>query len=601
MTLVEMDSPTRDGRGKDSALRDWVRALEATAPIAGQPQRILLDAIDDIAQIHGDAPALIAENGTLTYRALVERSRRYARWALEQKLAKGQTVCLMMPNRPDYMAVWLGITAVGGVVSLVNTQLRGAALTHCIDIVAPTHVIVATECVEQFRSAQSTARPKIWSYGDTGYLPIDREIERFSPSPLTGAERRATSIADRALTIYTSGTTGLPKAANVSHRRIMQWSLWFAGLMNTGPDDCMYDCLPMYHSVGGVVATGALLVRGGSAAIRERFSASQFWNDIAKWDCTLFQYIGELCRYLANAPKHPREREHRLRLACGNGLRADTWEKFQSRFAIPKILEFYAATEGNVSLYNVEGKIGAIGRVPPFLSHRFPLALVKFDVLSGAPARDAQGRAIRCATNEIGEAIGRIGHGTADASGEFEGYTGASDTERKVLRDVFEAGDAWYRTGDLMRRDEHGFYFFVDRVGDTFRWKGENVATSEVAAALTEFPGIGEATVYGVAVPGTEGAAGMAALVADRTLDFAKLRRHLAKRLPGYARPLFLRLTANIAATSTFKHDKNQLAREGFDVAVVRDEIYFDDPERQAYVPLDAALYERIVAGKIRL
>ena len=190
----------------------------------------------------------------------------------------------------------------------------------------------------------------------------------------------------------------------------------------------------------------------------------------------------------------------------------------------------------------------------------------------------------------------------ADAGGgEFEGYTGAADTERKILRDVFEAGDAWYRTGDLMRRDEHGFYYFVDRIGDTFRWKGENVATSEVAAALIEFPGIGEATVYGVAVPGTEGAAGMAALVIDRTLDFAELRRHLTRRLPAYARPLFLRLSANIAATSTFKHNKSELAREGFDVAVVRDEIYFDDPERQAYVAFDAALYERIVAGKIRL
>ena len=601
MTLIEMDRPMRDGRRKDSALRDWVRALEATAPIAGQPRRILLDAVGDIAQIHGDAPALIGEHDTLTYRALVERSRRYARWALGQKLGKGQTVCLVMPNRPDYMAAWLGITAVGGVVSFVNTQVRGPSLTHCIDIVAPAHAIVAAECVEQFRSAQLTARPKIWSYGGSDYLPIDRELERFSSSPLTDAERRATSIADRALTIYTSGTTGLPKAANVSHRRIMQWSLWFAGLMDIGPDDRMYDCLPMYHSVGGVVATGALLVRGGSVVVREKFSVSQFWDDIADWNCTLFQYIGELCRYLVNAPAHPRERAHRLRLACGNGLRADTWEKFQSRFAIPKILEFYAATEGNVSLYNVEGKIGAIGRVPPFLSHRFPLTLVKFDVVSGEPTRDAQGRAIRCATDEVGEAIGRIGHGSADAGGEFEGYTGAADTERKILRDVFEAGDAWFRTGDLMRRDERGFYFFVDRVGDTFRWKGENVATSEVAAALMEFTGIREATVYGVAVPGTEGAAGMAALVIDRRLDFAELRRHLTKRLPGYARPLFLRLTANIAATSTFKHDKNQLAREGFDIAVVRDEIYFDDPERQAYVPLDAALYQRINAGTIRL
>ncbi len=185
------------------------------------------------------------------------------------------------------------------------------------------------------------------------------------------------TIADRALTIYTSGTTGLPKAANVSHRRLLQWSLWFAGLLDTGPDDRMYDCLPMYHSIGGVVATGALLVRGGSVVIREKFSASQFWNDVTDWDCTLFQYIGELARYLVDAPAHPRERKHRLRLACGNGMRAEIWQQFQSRFEIPRILEFYAATEGNVSLYNVEGKVGAIGRVPPFLAHRFAPALVQ--------------------------------------------------------------------------------------------------------------------------------------------------------------------------------------------------------------------------------
>ncbi|MGB6344564.1 MAG: long-chain-acyl-CoA synthetase, partial [Xanthobacteraceae bacterium] len=581
---------------------DWVRALEATAPIARRPQRLLLDAIEEAAQGRGDAPALISERGTLTYGALIERSRRFGRWALAQKLDEEQTVCLMMPNRPEYMAVWLGITAVGGVVSLVNTQLRGPALAHCIDIVAPAHAIVAAECVESFRSAQLSSVPKVWSYGDSDYLPIDRALDQFSPAPLTKVERRATTIADRALTIYTSGTTGLPKAANVSHRRLLQWSLWFAGLMNAGAADRMYDCLPMYHSVGGVAATGALLVRGGSVVLREKFSSSQFWDDVADWDCTLFQFIGELCRYLVNAPEHPREREHRLRLACGNGLRAETWQKFQSRFAIPRILEFYAATEGNVSLYNVEGKIGAIGRVPPFLSHRFPLVLVKFDAISGVPARDAQGRAVRCATNEVGEAIGRIGDATADAgSGAFEGYSSAADTQRKILRDVFEAGDAWFRTGDLMRRDEHGFYYFVDRIGDTFRWKGENVATSEVAAAVLEFPGIGEATVYGVPVPGTDVKAGMAALVADRSLDFAKLRRHLAERLPGYARPLFLRLTTGIAATSTFKHNKNQLVHEGFNVSAGRDEVYFDDPERQAYVQLDAALYQRIVAGKIRL
>jgi fatty-acyl-CoA synthase len=601
MALVEIEREAPVSRGKDTALRDWVRALEATAPIDANPQRILPGVIGELAHSQGEAEALIWTRGTLTFRALAERANRYARWALGQNLAKGETVCLIMPNRPEYMAIWLGITAVGGVVSLINTQLRGPSLAHCIDIVAPKHVIVADESIGQFRSAALTSRPKIWSHGGRAPLRIDLEVERFSPAPLTPAERRAVTTADRALTIYTSGTTGLPKAANVSHYRLMQWSFWFAGLMDTGPDDRMYDCLPMYHSIGGVVATGAVLVHGGSVVIREKFSAREFWTDITDWDCTLFQYIGELCRYLINAPTHPRERKHRLRLCCGNGMRGDVWDKFQARFEIPRILEFYAATEGNVSLYNVEGKTGAIGRVPSFLAHRFPLALVHFDAVAGAPARNASGRCIRCATDEIGEAIGRIRDGSSQPGGEFEGYTSAAETERKILRNVFEPGDAWYRTGDLMRRDAGGFYYFVDRIGDTFRWKGENVATSEVAAALMAFPGIAAASVYGVSVPGTEGAAGMAALVADGALDFVELRHHLRRRLPSYARPLFLRLKDRIDVTGTFKQNKVALAREGFDLTVVRDPVYFDDPAREAYVPVDAALYERIDAGKLRL
>jgi fatty-acyl-CoA synthase len=592
---IERQAPASRG-GTEPALADWVRALEATAPISANPRRVLPTAIEELAQSRPDAEALISERGTFTFRTLAERSRRYARWALAQDLGKGETVCLLMPNRPDYMAIWLGITSVGGVVSLVNTQLRGPALAYCIDIVAPAHVIVAKECAEYLRSAELRSRPKIWSHGGRDYPRLDCEIERFSPSPLMKGERRIVTTADRALTIYTSGTTGLPKAANVSHRRLLQWSLWFAGLMNVGPDDRMYDCLPMYHAIGGVAAPGALLVRGGSVVLREKFSLGEFWNDVTDWDCTLFQYIGELARYLVNAPSQPRERKHRLRLACGNGLRADIWQQFQARFDIPRILEFYAATEGNVSLYNVEGKVGAVGRVPPFLTHRSALALVRFDAATDAPVRGADGRCIRCGTNEIGEAIGRIGKGA-----EFEGYSSAADIERKILRNVFAPGDAWYRTGDLMRRDAGGFFYFVDRIGDTFRWKGENVATSEVAAALLAFPGVREATVYGVAVPGTEGAAGMAALAADGALDFAALRAHLARRLPPYARPLFLRLKDRLETTATFKPQKTELKQQGFDLTVVRDPIYFDDPEQAAYVLLDAALYERINTGKIRV
>ena len=603
MILIEAEQARPRTGGKDGALRDWVRALEATAPIAANPRRILPCVIEELAETHGDAPALLSAHECLSFRALDDRVNRYARWALEQNLGKGETVCLVMPNRPEYMAIWLGVTKVGGVVSLINTNLRGSALAHCLDIVSPKHIIVAAELCDEVRAALATmtSRPKIWSHGSDDFAHIDRAIEKLSGGRLTEAERRGVTIADRALHIYTSGTTGLPKAANVSHHRLMQWSFWFAGLMNTGPDDRMYDCLPLYHSVGGVVATGAVLVRGGSVVIREKFSAREFWDDVVNWDCTLFQYIGELCRYLINAPEEPREKQHRLRLCCGNGLRADVWQKFQDRCAIPKILEFYAATEGNVSLYNVEGKVGAIGRVPSFLAHRFPLALVKFDPATQEPIRDEGGHCVRCATGDAGEAIGRIHDGAAHAAAEFEGYTDAVASQKKTLRDVFERGDAWYRTGDLMRADAGGYFYFVDRVGDTFRWKGENVASCEVAAAITAFPGITDATVYGVPVPGTEGAAGMVALVVDGRLDLMELRKHLARVLPSYARPLFLRIQERIAVTATFKHKKSELAHEGFDPAVSDDAIYFDDPSRQAYVRLDGALFERIKSSAVRL
>ena len=337
MTLIEVDQVRPRTSGKDSALRDWVRALEATAPIASNPRRILPRVIEEVAETHGDAPALLSAGECLTYRALDARANRYARWALGQNLGKGEAVCLVMPNRPEYLAIWLGITKVGGVVSLINTNLRGTALAHCLDTVGPKHIIIAAaELCGEVRAALATmaSQPKIWSHGSDDYVRIDRVIEKLSGGRLTEAERRCVTIADPALHIYTSGTTGLPKAAHVSHHRLMQWSFWFAGLMNTGPDDRMYDCLPLYHSVGGVVATGAVLVRGGSVVIRDKFSAREFWDDVVNWDCTLFQYIGELCRYLVNAPEQPREKQHRLRLCCGNGLRADIWQKFQDRFAI---------------------------------------------------------------------------------------------------------------------------------------------------------------------------------------------------------------------------------------------------------------------------
>jgi fatty-acyl-CoA synthase len=591
--------------GGDSARKAWLRALERTAPIAGAPRRIFPVVIEELAESFGDATALLSGAESLSYRALAARSNQYARWALAQGIAKGDAVCLLMPNRPEYMAIWLGIASIGGVVSLLNTNLVGASLAHCIDIVMPKRIIVGAEFAATLAAAlpDAAGADKVWVHGagHERFARIDLDLERHAGGPLRGTERRPLTIEDRALYIYTSGTTGLPKAANVSHFRLMQWSHWFAGMMDVRPGDRMYNCLPMYHSVGGVLATGAVLVGGGSVAVRDRFTARDFWNDVVRFDCTLFQYIGELCRYLLQTTPCAHEAEHRIRLCCGNGLRPDVWDAFKTRFRIPRIFEFYASTEGNVSLFNIEGRPGAIGRNPPYLAHRSSVALVRFDLEKEAPLRDGQGRCIRCAADETGEAIGRIGTGQADIGSRFDGYTSAQASNDKVLRDVFEPGDAWFRTGDLMRRDADGYYHFVDRIGDTYRWKGENVSTTEVAGAICEFPGVADATVYGVAIPGVDGKAGMAALVAGAAFDLAAFRNHLGARLPVYARPLFMRMRSEIEVTGTFKHAKHELARQGFDPAATSDAIYLNDPERQAFVPLDAALYGRIQSGGLRL
>jgi len=588
-----------------SVAKAWLRALELTAPIQRNPNRVLPTVIEELAARLNDSLALASERESLTYRGLAERSNQYARWALEQGLAKGEVVCLLMTNRPEYFAIWLGITSVGGVVALLNTNLVGPSLAHCIHVVSPKHIIVAGEFVDALTNAlpSFTASPKIWIHGveHAQYDRIDLDIVRRSGGMLSEEERRPLTIEDRALYIYTSGTTGLPKAANVSHARVLQWSYWFAGMMGAQRTDRMYNCLPMYHSIGGVLVPGALLVCGGTVVIREKFSTSQFWSDVIRWDCTMFQYIGELCRYLLNAAPSSDDTSHRIRIACGNGLASEVWSSFKERFQIPQILEFYAATEGGVSLFNVQGKRGAIGHIPSYLAHRFSPALVRFDVEKNEPDRDDQGFCIRCGPNEIGEAIGKILYDPSNVSSRFEGYTDKKASDEKILRNVFEYGDSWVRTGDLMRKDQMGYFYFVDRIGDTFRWKGENVATSEVSEVISSFPGVKHVNVYGVKIPGTEGRGGMAALVIERDMSLPALREHLVSYLPAYARPLFLRICDEIFVTGTFKYSKTDLVRQGYDPAATVDVIYFDDPQSGAFVQLDEILYGRIQDGQIRL
>ena len=602
--MIEIQSTTPAGT-TSSAAKSWLRALELTAPIPRNRDRLMSTVVEELAALSGDAQALLSDRENLTYRGLAERANQYARWALEQGLAKGEVVCLLMTNRPEYFAIWLGITSIGGVVALLNTNLVGPSLAHCIHIVSSKYLIVSAEFVDTLSAAipNLTAAPEIWTHGidHASYQRIDPDIERRPSHTLSREERPSVTIDDRALYIFTSGTTGLPKAANVSHARVLQWSHWFAGMMGAEPTDRMYNCLPMYHSIGGVLVPGATLVGGGAVVIREKFSASQFWSDITRCDCTMFQYIGELCRYLLHAAPSSNERSHRIRMVCGNGLAPEVWDAFKDRFRIPQILEFYASTEGGVSLFNVQGKRGAIGHIPTYLAHRFAPALVKFDVEKDHPVRNDQGFCVRCGTNEIGEAIGKVVDNPSNVGSRFEGYTNKQASDDKILRNVFQPGDAWVRTGDLMRKDEKGFFYFVDRIGDTFRWKGENVATSEVSEAICAFPGVKHANVYGVAISGTEGRAGMAALVVEDGLDLPAFRKHLAGRLPAYAQPLFLRIRRDIEVTGTFKYSKTELVRQGYVPNITTDVIYFDNPESASFVQLDKLLYDRIQAGQIRL
>lgn len=592
-------------RSGETPIKGWIRALEKTALLRGDADITLPALMDDLAVQYGDRPALISEDEAVTYAELGRRANQYAGWARDQGLRAGETVCLMMHNCPDYVAIWLGVTRTGAVVALLNTNLTGVGLAHSIAIAAPAHIIASAEFAGRIHAIDTglASKPRLWRCGGSGpdavsWLALERAD--YSTARLGDAQTPPVPMRSVALHIYTSGTTGLPKAVNVSHYRIMEWSFWFAGMMDTGPGDRLYDCLPMYHSTGGVVAVGAMLVNGGAVVIRRRFSASRFWEDVADEGCTMFLYIGELCRYLLAAPHHPRETEHRLRLCFGNGLRADVWEAFERRFGIARIIEFYAATEGNVALYNCEGRPGAVGRVPPVLAHRFPVTLIRCDSVSGEPLRDQDGFCMRCTAHETGEAVGKIVAGGADASRSFEGYTDRSASERKILRNVFAANDVWFRTGDLMRRDAAGFFYFVDRIGDTFRWKGENVSTSEVAEILLAYPGVVEAVVYGVEIPSTDGRAGMAAITAGARFDIAGLHAHLAERLPVYARILFLRVCATLDMTGTFKPVKANLVHEGFGPAAEPDALYFNDMSKQAFVPLTADLRERILSGGVR-
>ena len=590
-------------RSEIAYAKGLLRVVKATKLATKREGFTLGDHLAEWAAQNGDRPALSNGEESLSYAQLDARANAYARWAQARGLGKGDNVALLMPNRPEFAAIWFGLVRAGLGVALLNTNLFGAALAHGLDVVDAKAVIVDPALSRAFDSARGHGKvaPPAYYYGEgpPGEPRLDLEIAAFSTRALSEAERPALKLSDPALYIYTSGTTGLPKAARITHSRALRIMLGFAAAVGATRHDRVYMCLPMYHSNGGLIALGLALSVGGSGFIREKFSASSFWSDCARENCTMFVYIGELCRYLMNTRPVPQDRAHKVRACVGNGLRPDIYEAFQRRFGVQKVFEFYGSTEGNVVMLNMDFKPGAVGRIPSWAASRFPVALAAYDVDADRHPRDAHGFAQPSGDDEVGELLAELRDDPNLPAAKFDGYADKAATEAKILRDVFKKGDAWFRSGDLMRRDARGYYYFVDRIGDTFRWKGENVATTQVAETISAFPGVEEALVYGVAAPGYEGRAGMAALVVSdmAKFDLAGLRAHLESALPAYARPLFLRIRAELEATGTFKPKKSALVAEGFDPAAISEPLYFDDRIARAYRPLDAELYASIVSG----
>jgi len=586
-------------------LRAALRSLKRVGAVYDDTSRTFADVIEGFAAEKPNNIAIVSDAGEMTYAELNAAANRYARWAREQGIGPDKSVALLMENRADYIVAWLGIIKAGGAAALINTNQMGSPLVHSLSISTADHLVLGPELAENYASAvDQLERPMtVWATGGNvqGAKDLDAILADRSPEPLASGFRDGLTTDNTALYIYTSGTTGNPKAAKISHARLLVMMGGFSAGANATEKDRMYICLPLYHSAGGVCAVGTTLTVGGSIIIKRRFSASEFWDDVVDNKATLFQYIGELCRYLLNTDPHPKERKHKVRMVIGNGLRPEIWLAFQNRFKIPKVLEFYGATEGNVALLNYDGTVGAIGRIPSWAKSNYNVEIVKFDVENEEPLRGSDGFCQVCAPSEVGEAIGKIINDPSKPTSRFDGYAKKEETEKKTLRNVFEEGDAWFRTGDLLKQDALGYYYFVDRIGDTFRWKGENVATSEVAEAISVFPGIKEANVYGVHVPGADGRAGMASIVSSEEVDLPKLRAHLEKQLAPYAQPLFVRIQPEMEITGTFKHRKVDLVKEGFDPEAISDRIFFNDPAAKAFVPLDKDLYALISAGGVRV
>ncbi|WP_347456617.1 long-chain-acyl-CoA synthetase [Acinetobacter thermotolerans] len=563
-------------------------------------------AFEKAVQRNPDGIALHFEDQHFSYSELNGWANQIAHYYLSLGAKKGDVVAVMVENRPEMVASVIGLAKLGVTIALLNTSQVGKVLSHSINLVKPIAVIVGEECrhaVEEIRNDLNIAADRFQWFADQptrqdvgtapeGFVNLAEVIDsfpKFNPSTTHTVQGK-----DGLFYIYTSGTTGLPKAVIFTNSR---WTLaygTYGHVLNLGPDDVMYCTLPLYHATGMVVCWCGVIAGAGTFAIRRKFSTSSFWKDVKKFDASAIGYVGELCRYLMDAPPSELEKGHRVKKMIGNGMRPNIWDKFKERFGIEEVLELYASSEGNVGFSNVFNFDNTVGFSPT------PYAIIEFDKDKNEPIRDAKGRCKRVKKGETGLLIGKI-----TRRSPFDGYTDPEKNKSVIMKDVFCKGDAYFNTGDLVRDIGFRHAQFVDRLGDTFRWKGENVSTTEVENMLTEYDKIVEAVVYGVEIPNTNGRAGMAAITLkpDTQLNEADLKEMLScfkKCLPAYAVPVFLRVQKQVETTGTFKYQKNKLKEQAFDPSKTDERLLVWLPGTDAYTDVTPEIFANIQAYQYR-
>lgn len=609
------------------ALFNLVRFNRLKLPWLDRHKKSPARLLEDTAKLNPYKPAIIqAETGQeMNFHEMNEYVSSVANFFIDKtNLKTGDAVALISDNRIEYGPIWLGLNRAGLIPALINFKLTGDGLKHCINIVNSKAVIVLTEFLDEVLDCGLSSEVQIFETLGTEALPSarkypDRKVENITN--LTQALKNSNrlmpikahipaSLKDTVAYIYTSGTTGLPKAAKISMVRYSLMTFMPNFLYRMPSDARFYNTLPMYHSNAGLVAFGTTINFGFTQVLRKKFSASAFWEDVVKYNCTTFNYIGEICRFLLAKPISNIETRHNIKFVIGNGLKPEIWRKFCDRFQIPRVCEFYGATEGVANIgntNNVEGAVGFITRIAPIF---YPVAVAKVDPETEEFIRDpVTGLVQMCKPDEVGMIIGRV-----DSKGmlQFQGYHEKKQNDSKYLFDVMIKGDVYFKTGDLVTADEYGNVRFMDRTGDTFRWKGENCSTAEVDATVGKIINNNDITLACVSciIPGNEGNAGL--LVIDNSSveesqrdEFNQntikiLSNQLKVELPAYQIPIFIRITNKIEVTGTFKIQKAKIKKLGYDLSKLpaTDQIYVY--QKQGYVRMDDDLFQKIQNSEVR-